>query len=158
MAPPGRRERGGERPQHAGQQQEPAGVAPQRRVTHGGVEHQGEREREQDAERERPGLAEHELAQRPHQAGASACRAVTAATCTCAAATNASARYSSAASPAGHSTPRPSPRKNTPKLDSTTPTAYLRCDSGNRASGRCRTAPSAITNTTATAAPATAGA
>ena len=59
----------------------------------------------------------------------------------------------------GRSTPRPSPRKNTPKLDRTTPTAYFRCDSGSRASGRCSTSPSPITKGPRPApAPTTAGA
>ena len=52
----------------------------------------------------------------------------------------------------------PRPRKKTPNALSTMPTAYLRCDSGSRASGRCSDEPIAITATTATAAPASAGA
>jgi N-acetylglutamate synthase-like GNAT family acetyltransferase len=90
---PGRRERHGERREHAGEQQEPAGVAPERRVTGDRVEHDRDRERDDDAERQRPGLAEHELAQRAHQAGASAaCRDATAPTCAREASTSASAR------------------------------------------------------------------
>jgi GNAT superfamily N-acetyltransferase len=90
---PGGRERHGERREHAGEQQEPAGVAPERRVTGDRVEHDRDRERDDDAERQRPGLAEHELAQRAHQAGASAaCRDATAPTCAREASTSASAR------------------------------------------------------------------
>ena len=54
-------------------------------------------------------------------------------------------RRAAPASPPGHSTSSPSARKKTPNDVSSRPTAYFRCDSGSRASGRCTTTPIAST-------------
>src|SRR5690348_261755 len=134
-AAPRQRDRQGD--QDAREEHEAARVAPPRVVAERRVEQQPGDEHDGHAERKRPGLAQHQLAQRAH---AAATRAIW----NCDTATSAAATYRSAASPPGQCTPSPSARKKTPNVESITPTPYFRCDSGSRASGRCTIAPTAI--------------
>src|SRR6478736_2556536 len=110
-----------------------------------------------DAGGQDPGLAEHELAQRPH--AATSVREPTSQRTNAALTSPQAPRMnSSEASPSGQCTPMPSAAKNVPKLVRTSPTSSFSSVSGTRRSGRWSTRPRATTATTATAAPRTAGA
>src|SRR3954469_8929452 len=87
----------------------------------------GDQQHRGNAARQQPGLAEDELAQRLHRASTRAW--------VCETITNIATSSSSAASPPGQCTCRPSPAKNSPKDDSITPTPHFSSVSGSREIG-----------------------
>src|SRR3954463_5801900 len=160
MLSAGESQRRDERDDEEGEQDEAAARVPP------GAGHRAHRDREphgrRDAERQRPCLPQHELAQRPqHHATARDARrgaADSARTMACETTSHTASTTSSPASPSGQAPPSPSAQKNVPKVVSTSPTTYLSSLSGIRRSGRCSSTPRPITSTTAAAAPASAGA
>src|SRR4051794_24992851 len=159
-------EAGDERAGQQREQDEAAGVLPPVRRSSGRAQRRGDPHRDEDADRQRPRLAEDELAQRPHHALASddddAGRPppapASARTAPCDTSSQNASTTGSAPSPSGQPTPSPSAQKTVPNVVSTSPTTYFSSVSGSRRSGRCSTNPSPSTSTTAAAPPASAGA
>src|SRR3954454_9976289 len=157
-------EAGDEGPGQEREQDEAAGVLPPVRRSGRGAQDRGDPHGDEDPDRQRPRLAEDELAQRPHHAAASvdagrpppAPARTRTAPCDTSSQTASTSR--SAASPRGQSAPSPSAQKNVPNVVSTSPTTYFSSLSGRRLSGRCSTNPRPSTRATAAAPPASAGA
>src|SRR3954469_3959541 len=157
-------EAGDEGPGQEREQDEAAGVLPPVRRSGRRAQDRGDPHGDEDPDRQRPRLAEDELAQRPHHAAASVDAGrpppVPASTRTAPWDTSSQTASTSrsAASPRGQSAPSPSAQKNVPNVVSTNPTTYFSSVSGSRRNGRCSTNPSPSTSTTAAAPPARAGA
>src|SRR3954470_12166536 len=157
-------EAGDEGPGQEREQDEAAGVLPPVRRSGRGAQDRGDPHGDEDADRQRPRLAQDELADRPHHAAASvdagrpppAPASTRTAPCDTSSQTASTSR--SAPSPSGQSTPSPSAQKNVPNVVSTSPTTYFSSLSGSFRSGRCSTSPRPRTSTTAAAPPTSAGA
>src|SRR3954462_10422811 len=140
-------EAGDEGPGQEREQDEAAGVLPPVRRSGRGAQDRGDPHGDEDPDRQRPRLAEDELAQRPHHAAASvdagrpppppppppapdaappppAPARTRTAPCDTSSQTASTSR--SAASPRGPSAPSPSAQKNVPNVVSTSPTTYFR--------------------------------
>src|SRR3954454_18724168 len=162
MLSAGESQRRDERDDEQCEQDEPTAALPPGARAHGLPHGHGDQDGNGDADRQRPGLPQHELAQRPqhHATARDAGRdaAESARTIACETTSHTASTTRSPASPRGQCTPSPSAQKNVPKVVSTRPTTYLSSLSGSRRSGRCRSTPRPTTSTTAAAAPASAGA
>src|SRR3954454_6049866 len=135
-------ETGDERAGQQREQDEAAGVLPPVRRSGRGAQRCGDSHGDDDADRQRPRLAQDELADRPHHAAASvdagrpppAPASTRTAPCDTSSQTASTSR--SAASPRGQSAPSPSAQKNVPNVVSTSPTTYFSSVSGSRRNGR----------------------
>src|SRR4051812_41545751 len=154
----------GERRHQQREEDEAAPVGPPAPRSGHPPNHRGGPDGGRDPEREHPRLAEDELANGPHVAtpdedgDTGRPPAASARTAACDTSSHAPSTTSSAASPSGQRTPRPSAQKKVPNVVSTSPTTYFSSLSGSRRSGRCSAAPRPTVKPTATREPTSAGA